>query len=159
MRALRKRARYTPTVTGGTQVGPFTVSTTFPNSFTVTKLEFAHDGAPLAATHRELDRLGLRYGGDSDQHHHGVHDRTPIVLNCSIPASLGTYIPAAALSAISASASAQLEVTADINQGFAVSAESTTDPNTVIPLVGGGLVDFGGFGSYIAYVMTGVIVE
>ena len=38
------------------------------------------------------------------------------VLNCSIPASLGTYtIPAAALSAISASASAQLEVTADIN--------------------------------------------
>jgi hypothetical protein len=90
---------------------------------------------------------------------YGVHDRTPIVLNCSIPASLGTYIPAAALSAISASASAQLEVTADINQGFAVSAESTTDPNTVIPLVGGGLVDFGGFGSYIAYVMTGVIVE
>jgi uncharacterized protein (TIGR03437 family) len=152
---------YTLTATGGTQVGPFTFSTTFPNGFTVTNLSSLHTvnrSQPLTVswTGSGFDTVEILIN-TTTQSTTTVHGS---VLNCAVPAGLGTYtIPAAALSAISASANAQLEVTADNTNGFAVSAESTTDPNTVIPLVSGGLVDFGGFGSYIAYVMTGVVVE
>jgi hypothetical protein len=83
-----------------------------------------------------------------------------LVLNCAVPASPGSYtIPAAALAVLSPTATAQVGVSAQITKGFTLSAESTTEPNTVIPLVSGGLVDFGGFGSYIEYILTGVTVQ
>jgi hypothetical protein len=79
-----------------------------------------------------------------------------VTVTCPVPASLGTYtIPAVALAYLIASPTvAQLQVTARIGMGGLASAESTTDPNTVIPLVSGGLVDFGGFGPYIDFFTT-----
>jgi hypothetical protein len=64
------------------------------------------------------------------------------------------YIPASVLANLMPPASALLQVTAGNTGGFPDSAESTTDPNAVIPLVSGGPVDFGGFGGFIDYLVT-----
>jgi hypothetical protein len=82
-----------------------------------------------------------------------------VIVTCPVPASLGTYtVPAAALAYLLASPTvAGLQVTAETTTGGTTSAESTTDPNTVIPLVSGGLVDFGGFGTYIDFSATPTI--
>ena len=66
---------------------------------------------------------------------------------------------AAALAVLSPTAAAHVGIAGETTHGFALLAESTIEPNTVIPLVSGGLVDFGGFGSYIEYLLTGVSVQ
>lgn len=150
---------YTLTGTGGAQVGPFTASAKFPTSFTVTNL------SSLTTVNR-AQPLTINWAGSGfDTVEIQINTTTETTttvnglgLNCAVPASLGTYtIPAAALAYLTPG-SAQMQVTADNTGGFAVSEESTTDPNTVMPLVSGGLVDFGGFGVYIDYFIS-IIVQ
>ncbi len=151
---------YTLTATGGTQVGPFTIAAKFPDSFTVTNL------SSLAAISRSQPLTINWTGSGFDTVEIQINTTTEtattvngLVLNCAVPASLGTYtIPAAALAYLTPG-TGTLQVTADNNNGFAASAESTTDPNSVIPLVSGGLVDFGGFGGYVDYFTTTVTVQ
>lgn len=80
-------------------------------------------------------------------------------LTCNIPASAGTYtIPAAALSYLPSNPSvATLQVQAGTSSGAPQSAESTMEPNTIIPLVAGGLVNFGGFATGIVYTVNATV--
>ena len=150
---------YTLSATGGSQVGPFTAAATFPNSFTVTNLSsltIVNRAQPLTVnwTGSGFDTVEVQINTTTET----STTVNGLALNCAVPASLGTYtIPAAALAYLTPG-SVQMQVSADNTNGFAVSAESTTDPNTVIPLVSGGLVDFGGFATYIDYVIS-VIVQ
>lgn len=148
---------YTLTGAGGTQVGPFAISATFPTSFTVTNL------SSLSSINR-AQPLTVSWTGsgfnqvviDITTQNQSSTVTNSVTVTCPVPASLGTYtIPAAALADLIASPSvAELQVIADISMGGITSAESTTDPNTVIPLVAGGLVNFGGFVPYIDYFVS-----
>ena len=148
---------YTLAAAGGSQVGPFSITSKFPNAFTVTNL------SSLANVNRSQG-LTVNWTGSGNfdtveiQINTTTETSTTVFgsdLNCAVPASLGTYtIPASVLANLTPAANALLQVTADNTGGFAASAESTTDPNTVIPLVSGGLVDFGGFGGFIDYLVT-----
>jgi trimeric autotransporter adhesin len=146
-------ATYTLTATGGSQVGPFTVSATFPDSFTVTNF------SSLSAINRSQP-LTINWTG-SGFDHVGIWIQTQtlsrtnqsVTLYCSVPASLGTYtIPAAALSYLIPSAgSSILRVQTENTSGVPTSAFSNLIPNSAIPLTGGGLVNFGGFTTSIIY--------
>ena len=151
-------ATYTISATGGSEVGPFKISTTFPTSFAVSNL------AALATIKRSaplnVNWIGTGFNTariliiDDVETATTVHG---VAVSCNVPASLGTYtIPAAALAYLPAG-SAQIQVLAVMSGGGAQSAESTTDPNTVIPLVVGGLVDFGGFGPYIDFLQAATV--
>jgi hypothetical protein len=151
---------YTLTGTGGTQVGPFTIAAKFPSAFTVTNL------SSLAAISRSQPLTINWTGSGFDTVEIQINTTTEtsttvngLVLNCAVPSSLGTYtIPAAALAYLTPG-TGTLGVTADNTNGFAASAESTFNPNTVIPLVSGGLVDFGGFAPFVDYFTTSVTVH
>ena len=143
-------------------MGPFSISTTFPASFSVTNF------GSLASINRSQP-LTINWTGSGFNQvlidiNTTVETGTTVegvIVTCRVAASLGTYtIPAAALAYLIPSPTiAQLQVTADNNYGGITSAESTTDPNTVIPLVSGGLVDFGGFGPYIDYLISNPAVH
>jgi uncharacterized protein (TIGR03437 family) len=145
---------YTLTASGGSQVGPFSVTSTFPSAFSVTNL------SSLANVNRSQP-LTVSWTGSSGfdtveiQINTTSETSTTVFgtdLNCAVPSTLGTYtIPASVLARLTPTANALLQVTADNTGGFPASAESTMDPNTVIPLTTGGLVDFGGFGGFIDY--------
>ncbi len=150
-------ATYTLAGAGGPQVGPFSISATFPASFNVTNF------SSLASITR-TQPLTVNWTGSG--FNQVIIDITTaslsttatksVTVTCVIPASAGTYtVPAAALAYLIASPTvAQLQVTAGNSHGGLTSAESTTDPNTIIPLVAGGLVDFGGFGPFIDFFAT-----
>jgi uncharacterized protein (TIGR03437 family) len=147
---------YTLTASGGSQVGPFSVTSAFPTAFTVTNLSSltnVNRAQPLT-----VNWTGSGFDTVEIQINTTTETSTTVFgsdLNCAVPASLGTYtIPASVLANLSPSANTLLQVSADNTGGFPASAESTMDPNTVIPLVSGGLVDFGGFGGYIDYAIT-----
>jgi uncharacterized protein (TIGR03437 family) len=150
---------YTLSGTGGSQVGPFTIAAQFPISFTVTNMR-------SLTTVNRTQPLTINWTGSGfDTVEIQINTTTEtsttvngLGLNCAVPASLGTYtIPAAALAYLTPG-SVQMQVTADNTNGYTVSEESTTDPNTLMPLVSSGLVDFGGFGTYIDYFVS-VIVQ
>jgi len=151
---------YTLTATGGTQVGPFSIAAKFPSGFTVTNL------GSLATVSRSQPLTVNWTGSGFDTVEIQINTTTETTtmvnglgLTCAIPASLGTYtVPAAALAYLTPG-TGTLQVTADNTNGFTVSAESTTSPNTVIPLMSGELVDFGGFGGYVDYFITHVTVQ
>jgi uncharacterized protein (TIGR03437 family) len=148
---------YTLTGAGGSQVGPFTISTTFPASFSVTNL------SALSTINRTQPVVVNWTGSGFNQ---VLIDITTAILTsettqsvtvtCPVPAGPGTFtVPTAALAYLLPSATTSgLQVTADNSMGGLTSAESTTDPNTVIPVVAGGLVDFGGFGPYVDYLVN-----
>lgn len=150
-------ATYTLTAAGGKQVGPFSVQTTFPASFTVTNfssLNVVTRSQPLTVNWTGSgvnEVLILITTGNLT-----ATQTTEVTVSCSVPASPGTYtIPAAALGYLLPSPGiAQLQVEGVVGGTGQNSAESTTSPNTVIPLVAGGLVDFGGFGPFIDYFTT-----
>jgi len=149
---------YTLTATGGSQVAPFSVSTTFLNSFTVTNL------GSLAVVNRAQPLTVNWTGSGFDTVQIAINTTTltnptvnSIIVNCAIPASLGTYtIPAAALAYLTPG-SAQFQVTGENTGGAALSAESTTTPNSTIKLANGNLVDFGGWGPYIDHFITATV--
>jgi uncharacterized protein (TIGR03437 family) len=142
---------YTLSGAGGTEVGPFKTSATFPASFSVDRSQ------PLT-----VNWTGSGFNQVEIAINTTILTSTTtqaVIVTCPVPASLGTYtVPAAALAYLLASPTvAGLQVTAETTTGGTTSAESTTDPNTVIPLVSGGLVDFGGFGTYIDFSATPTI--
>ena len=146
---------YTLSGTGGSQIGPFTIAATFPTSFTVTNmssLTTVNRTQPLTInwTGSGFDTVEIQFNTTTE-----TSTTVNLVgLNCAVPASLGTYtIPAAALAYLTPG-NFQMQVTADTNGGYTISQESTTKPNTAMPLVSGGLVDFGGFGTYIDYFIS-----
>jgi uncharacterized protein (TIGR03437 family) len=156
--SLAAGGSYTLTASGGPQVAPFSIPTNFLNSFTVTNL------SSLAVVNRAQPLTVNWTGSGFDTVEIQVNTTTEtsttvntLVLNCAVPASLGTYtVPTAALAYLTPG-SAQLQVTADINNGADISAESSTNPNNTIKLVNGNLVDFGGWGPYIDHFITATV--
>ena len=150
---------YTLSGTGGSQIGPFSIAAKFPTSFTVTNmssLTTVNRTQPLTInwTGSGFDTVEIQFNTTTET----STTVNLLGLNCAVPASLGTYtIPAAALAYLSPGSS-QMQVTADTSNGYTLSQESSTDPNTIMPLVSGGLVDFGGFSTYIDYIIS-VIVQ
>ena len=149
---------YTLSGTGGSQIGPFTIAAKFPTSFTVTNL------SSLSTVNRSQPLTINWTGSGFDTVEIQINTTTEtsttvngLGLNCAVPASLGTYtIPSAALAYLTPG-SVQMQVTADNTGGYTVSEESTTQPNTLMPLVAGGLVDFGGFSTYIDYFVSVIL--
>jgi hypothetical protein len=151
---------YTLTATGGMQVGAFSIAAKFPSGFTVTNLgslATVNRSQPLTVnwTGSGFDTVEIQFNTTT------VTSTTVnlVGLTCAVPASFGSYtVPAAALAYLTPG-TGTLQVTADNTGVFPVSAESSTTPNSVIPLVSGGLVDFGGFGGYVDYFITHVTVQ
>jgi hypothetical protein len=130
---------YTMTGSGGTQVGSFTVSTTFPESFTVTNWD-----SITAVDRRNPLKFNWTGGGFSLVNILVItnvlagSNRHVVTVSCSnVPASLGSYpIPPEALAYLTPG-SATLAV-------YGVNQTKFTPP-----LVGGGRVDFGSFSALL----------
>ena len=149
--AVTNAGSYTLSGAGGPQVGPFSISTTFPASFSVSAPSVINRSQPLP-----ISWTGFGFNQVLIDINTTLLTSTTVqavIVTCVVPANLNGYtIPAAALAYLLPNATvAQMQVTADLSGGGMTSAESTTNPNTVIPLVSGGLVDFGGFSPYIDY--------
>ncbi len=133
--------KYTLTGNGGSQVGPFSASVTFPTSFTVTNWDSI----------TQIDRtqpLTLNWTGTGfDQVAILVNSATRIgslnhivSVNCTVPASPGTYtVPRAALALLQPVGASGANF-----GGLAVTGMSTATPFTA-NLVGGGTLDFSAF--------------
>jgi uncharacterized protein (TIGR03437 family) len=144
-------ATYTLTATGGADVGPFTASATFPNSFTVTNLSALNSidrSQPLTInwTGSGFDHVAITIETENIGKTIQVAE-----LNCTLPAGLGTYtIPVAALQYLIPAASVStLRVQSEHSSGTPTSADSNMDPNSIVSLTGGALADFGFFGTSI----------
>jgi hypothetical protein len=156
--SLQGGGTYTLTGAGGTQVGPFTATATFPGSFTsnLSSLTTVNHAQPLTITWTGtgFDTVDILIIGD-------VLTTTTTKGNsvdCVVPANLGTFtIPTAALAYLPASGTWQVEITAAPGQGGATSAESSTSTALTPPLVAGGQVNFGAFTAYIAYIVTATV--
>jgi uncharacterized protein (TIGR03437 family) len=151
---------YTFTGTGGTQVGPFTVTATIPASFSVpnfTSLTAVNRTQPFTVnwTGTGFDQVIIRIqsGLLTSTTTHGVN------LTCAVPAAPGTYtIPPAALAYLLPTSGTgsvgQFQVTTATNTGGIVGAEAGTALNATIPLVPNGQVDFGGFAAFVAVIQS-----
>ena len=156
--ALQGGGTYTLTGAGGTQVGPFTATATFPDSFTsnLSSLTTVNHAQPLTITWSGtgFNVADILIIGD-------VLTTTTTKANsvtCVVPANLGTFtVPAAALAYLPPSGTWQIEITATTNQGGVASAESGTSTALTPPLVAGGQVNFGAFTAYIAYIVTATV--
>jgi uncharacterized protein (TIGR03437 family) len=155
---------YTLTGSGGTQVGPFTASTTMPTSFTVTNLSSLSTvsrSQPLTVnwTGTGFDQVIIAVQGGilTPTTNHGV------AISCAVPASLGTYsIPVAALAYLPTVAAGsqnvgQVSVSAGPSAGGISSAESSTSTALTPNLVGGGQVDFGSFSAFVSFLVSATI--
>jgi uncharacterized protein (TIGR03437 family) len=161
---LQSGGTYTLTGAGGTQVGPFSATATFPSGFTVSNLDSLktiNRAQPLTVnwTGTGFDQVIILVSGDTltSTTTHGVS------VSCAVPANLGTYsIPAALLAYLPAVAAGsqnvgQVSVTAGPNAGGIASAESGTATSVTPNLVGGGQVDFGSFTPYIVFTVGATI--
>ena len=150
--SITNGATYTLAASGSSQVAPFSITATFPSSFTVSNfgsLASINRAQPLTVSWSGsgFNTLRILIIDDviANTLTHGV------AVSCNVPASMGTFtVPAAALSYLPLG-SGTVQVLAVNTFGGSQSAESTTDPNTMIHLANGDLVDFGGFGSFIDY--------
>ncbi|MGA2274574.1 MAG: hypothetical protein ABSH00_13545 [Bryobacteraceae bacterium] len=148
---------YTLTGSGGADVGPFSVSSTLPTSFSATNLASITTidrTQPLTITWTGagFDEIIIVVQGDilTTTTTHGV------TISCAAPASAGTFsVPAAALAYLPAVVSGsagnvgQLEVEAVQSSGGMITAELGGQTLTP-PLVAGGQVDFGAFTPFLA---------
>ena len=156
---------YTMTGSGGADVGPFSVSATFPTSFSATNL------ASITTIPR-TQPLTITWAGTGFDEviivvQGGILTTTTthtVSISCAAAASAGTFsIPAAALAYLPAVVSGsagnvgQLEVEGVQSNGGVISAELGGQTLTP-PLVAGGQVDFGGFTPFIA-VETSVSIQ
>ena len=143
---------YTLHASGSSQVAPFVISRTFPTGFTVSgfdSLATINRSQPLpvswAGTGFTTVKILIVDNVVSDTTTHGV------ALSCSVAAANGAFtVPVTALSYLPAG-SGTIHVLAIDTYGGTQSAESTMDPNTVILLSNGAMVDFGGFSPFIDY--------
>jgi len=148
---------YTLTGSGGADVGPFSVSSTLPTSFSATNLASITTidrTQPLAITWTGtgFDEVIIVVQGGilTTTRTHGA------TISCAAPASPGTFsVPAAALAYLpavvsgSAGGVGQLTVEAVQSNGGIITAELGGQTLTP-PLVAGGQVDFGGFAPFLA---------
>ena len=156
--ALQGGGTYTLTGAGGAQVGPFTATAVFPNSFTsnLSSLSKVNHAQPLTITWggTGFDTADILIIGD-------VLTSTTTKANsvsCVVPASSGTFtVPAAALAYLPSSGTWQIEITAVPSQGGTTSAESSTSTALTPPLVAGGQVNFGAFTAYLIHVVTATV--
>jgi uncharacterized protein (TIGR03437 family) len=151
---------YTFTGSGGTQVGPFTVTATIPASFSVpnfTSLSAVNRTQPFTVnwTGTGFDQVIIRIKSAllTSTSTHSVN------LTCAVPAAPGTYtIPPAALAYLLPTSGAgsigQFQVTTATNTGGIVGAEAGTGLNATIPLVLSGQIDFGGFAAFVAVIQS-----
>ncbi len=154
---------YTLTASGGTQVGPFTVSATMPSSFTVTNLSSLsaiNRAQPLTINWTgagiDLVYIGVQGGTLTSTTTHGV------LIQCTVPAGPGTYsIPPAALAYLPAVAAGSSNSVGQISiqggPGGTPGAGFTQSTSLTPNLVGGGQADFGDFAPYIAYLVSATI--
>jgi uncharacterized protein (TIGR03437 family) len=156
--SLQGGGTYTLTGAGGTQVGPFTGTGTFPNNFTsnLSSLTTVNHAQPLTITWTGtgFNVTDILIIGDvlTSTTTHGNS------VTCVVPADLGTFtVPVAALAYLPPSGTWQIEITATTNQGGVASAESGTSTALTPPLVAGGQVNFGAFTAYIAYIVTATV--
>jgi hypothetical protein len=148
---------YTLTGSGGTQIGPFTVTATMPSSFTVTNLSSLstiNRSQPLTfnwtGTGIDLVYIGVQGATLTTTTTHGV------LISCTVPAGPGTYsIPAAALAYLPATAGGQISIQA--GPGGTPGGGFTTSTSFTPNLVGGGQVDLGDFAPIIAYLVSATI--
>jgi uncharacterized protein (TIGR03437 family) len=132
---------YTLTGNGGSQVGPFSVSTDFQSDFTVTNWD------SVTAIDRSQPLTFNWTGGGFDQVVILATTATVtaanqhlVTITCTVPGSLGSYsVPTAALAYLQPSSSTSFG-------GLAVTALSTPAPLTAT-LATGGQIDIGGFGA------------
>lgn len=156
--SLQGGGSYTLTGAGGTQVGPFTTTATFPNSFSsnLSSLSTVNHTQPLTITWTGsgFDLANILIIGDvlTSTTTNGTS------VSCVVPASLGSFtIPAAALAYLPSTGSWQIEITAEPNAGGLISAESATSTSLTPPLVGGGQMDFGAFSPAIVHIVTAAV--
>ncbi|MDP9053551.1 MAG: hypothetical protein M3N93_04510 [Acidobacteriota bacterium] len=142
---------YTLTGTGGTQVGPFTISSTLPSSFAVTNWN------TITAINR-ANPLTVNWAGSGFnlviifvQGSTSANSTTNnVAVSCAVQGSLGTYtIPAAALALLPATATGQFSVSAGTSGGGTVSAVSSTAQTFTPPLVGGGSINYGSLAPFL----------
>ncbi len=158
--ALTLGGSYTFSGSGGTQVGPFSVTASMPSSFAVSNLNALSSinrSQPLTVnwTGTGFDEVIIRIQSDilTTTTTHAV------ALTCAVPAAPGTYtIPAAALAYLlptnAAGSIGQFSVTTATDNGGIVAAEAGSGANATIPLVAGGQIDFGGFAPFLAVVQS-----
>ena len=152
---LQGGGTYTLTGAGGSQVGPFSATATFPANFTsnVGSLTNINHAQPVTFTWTGsgFDIANILILGS--QSVTGGQMETSV--SCPVAANLGTFtIPAAAQAYLPASGSWQVELTAQTYAGGLISAESGTSTALTPPLVGGGQVNFGAFTAYIAHIVS-----
>jgi hypothetical protein len=144
-------ATYTLAGSGGTQVGPFTVSATLPSSFQVTNwnsITAINRSAPLTVswTGSGFDRVLIHAQGFTI----AGGTVTNVTVSCAVAANLGSYtIPAAALALLPATANGVFVVTAGPSAGGVVSAVSSTSQSLTPSLVGGGSINYGAFVAFL----------
>jgi len=156
--ALQGGGTYTLAGTGGSQVGPFSATATFPVSFTsnVSTLSKVNHAQPVTITWTGsgFDIANILIIGV--QSITGGQIETSV--SCPILASLGTFtIPAAAQAYLPASGTWQVELTAQTYASGVISAESSTSTALTPLLVGGGQVNFGAFTAYIAHIVSAIV--
>jgi uncharacterized protein (TIGR03437 family) len=154
---------YTLTGSGGTQVGPFSVTGTMPTSFNVTNL------SSLKAINRSQPLTVNWTGAGVDVVYIGVQGAIlstttthSVLISCTVPAGLGTYsIPPAALAYLPVVAAGSSNTVGQISvqggPGGVAGVGFTASTSLTPSLVGGGQVDFGAFSPIIAYVVTSTI--
>jgi hypothetical protein len=134
---------YTLTAQGGTQVGPFTVPTSFPASFTVTNFDtttIVDRSKPLTFnwTGSAFDQVAIVVStavATSTTRH-------LTTINCTVPGAPGTYsIPAAALAYLSPAAATGAAFGTIAVEGLGKPGSFTAN------LVAGGQIDWGTFSS------------
>jgi uncharacterized protein (TIGR03437 family) len=137
--------KYTLAGTGGTQVGPFSVTADFPSSFTVTNFDsiLSIDRAkPLTINWTSSGVATVQININTNLTVSNIHHI--VSLNCSVPASLGTYtITPAALGYL-------LPVAASGTNfgGIGISGQGTSATFTA-PLIPSGQTDVGQFAGAI----------
>jgi hypothetical protein len=136
---------YTLTGNGGSQVGPFSVSTNFQSDFTVTNWDSVtaiDRSQPLTFnwTGSGFDQVVILAGTGTvigaNQH--------LVTITCTVPGSLGSYsVPTAALAYLQPAPTST-------NFGFVSVTALSTSVTFTANLAAGGQIDIGGFGASFA---------
>jgi hypothetical protein len=148
---LANGGTYTITGSGGTQVGPFTASTTLPQSFAVTNWDAITginraNGVTVNWSGTGFNTVVIAATGQS------FTPAKTTTVSCVVAGSLGTFsIPQGALAMLFPTQIATLTVTATtVTPGTAGGGLRTTVQTLVPNLVGGGQVNYGAIGGQIS---------
>jgi hypothetical protein len=151
---LQYGGTYTISNSGGTQIGPFSISGTLPTSFSVTnwdQITSINRSAGLSVSWAGSGFGTVIIGASGTTQTSTT--KSSVSVNCVVAASLGTFsIPQGALAMLPAIAASsgpsagQLLVTAVPGTGGTVGPSQALTPS----LVGGGQVNYGNFGPFLS---------